>query len=245
MKRIVSATQSAGTFFSTETVSLGLFMSHSIYIWCSAAKGRSTEVIVVDGGSDDDTIRMARAAGASKIYTSGTAGRSIQMNIGAKKSTGDILLFLHADCTLPSGYDDMIDVQMNPNSAWGCFRSIDIASHGINPLFAFFMKQSVGLRTAVFRKPYGDQAIFVRKNTFHDIGGYRSDWKLLEDVELVEKLNNQCGSPAIVPHALKTSGRRWNRLGALRTTMFNQYILFRYAMGDNVNELEKIYRKKT
>ena len=212
---------------------------------CSAATGNSTEVIVVDGGSNDDTISRARAAGASKIYRCKTAGRSVQMNLGAAKSSGDILLFLHADSTLPSGYDTLINDQMSPGFSWGCFRSIDIASHGVNPVFAFLMKQSVALRTTIFRKPYGDQALFIRKKIFDDIGGYRSDWKLLEDVELVEKLNNRCGSPAVVPHALKTSGRRWDRLGVLRTTCINQYILFRYAMGDSVNELEQIYRKKS
>jgi rSAM/selenodomain-associated transferase 2 len=200
---------------------------------------------VVDGGSQDDTIARARAAGASKVFRCSSSGRSIQMNLGAEKSSGDVLVFLHADSTLPSGYDKMIEKEMSPLSSWGCFRSIDIASNGVNPLFAFLMKQSVALRTSVFHKPYGDQALFIRKTTFCEIGGYRSDWKLLEDVDLVEKLNKKCGSPAIVPQALKTSGRRWDRLGALRTTCINQYILFRYAMGDSVNELEKLYRKKS
>lgn len=212
---------------------------------CSAVDSRSSEVIVVDGGSIDDTVRVAKNAGASRVYVSETAGRSVQMNLGAKKSRGDVLLFLHADSTLPKGYREMIDVSIDSKLAWGCFRSIDIASHGINPLFAFLMKQCVALRTCVFHKPYGDQALFVRKSTFDDVGGYKSDWNLLEDVDLVSKLKKRHGSPSIIPHALKTSGRRWDRLGPIQTTLVNQYILLRYAMGHSVNELEKVYRKET
>lgn len=200
---------------------------------------------MVDGGSSDDTIARARAAGASKILRCRSAGRSVQMNFGAEKSSGDVLLFLHADSTLPADYDTLIDKEMTSMFSWGCFRSIHIGSNGINPVFGYLMRQSVALRTTVLRKPYGDQALFMRRSAFFEIGGYRSDWKLLEDVDLVEKLNKKYGPPAIVPHALKTSGRRWDRLGAVKTTCINQYILYRYAMGDSVNELEKIYRKKS
>lgn len=167
------------------------------------------------------------------------------MNIGARKSRGNILVFLHADSILPPQYGNMIDSSLGSMSKWGCFHSIDIRNHDIHPLLAFVMKHSVALRTRLFSKPYGDQAIFVTRKSFHEVGGYRDDWKLLEDVDLVEKLKHTCGSPVIIPHALKTSGRRWCSLGAVRTTLINQYILFRYAMGANVNELEKVYRKNS
>ena len=210
---------------------------------CSA-RTMSSEVIVVDGGSHDNTISAAKSAGAQHVLTSPVAGRSVQMNLGAAKSNGEILVFLHADSTLPAHYDTMIKQNMGMRSTWGCFESIDI-SQDVHPVIATIMKHAVAFRTKVFHRPYGDQALFVRKDQFNKLHGYKSEWKLLEDLDLVQRLNSASGPPCIVPTSLQTSGRRWKKLGIIRTTLINQYILFKYAMGCDVNELEKIYRKRS
>lgn len=204
----------------------------------TSSRSPSVEVIVVDGHSLDDTVREARRAGAT-VLRARKPGRARQMNQGAKAATGDVIMFLHADSTLPTDYTHLIEASMGRDRhQWGSFRSIDI---GIRNLFgSFLIKQGVALRTRLLHKPYGDQCIFVRRETFTEVGGYK-DLPLLEDVDLVSRLSAHAGHPSIVEHDLKTSGRRWQKLGILRTTLLNQYILLRHAMGADVNDLAKLY----
>lgn len=91
---------------------------------CSA-KHLYSEVIVVDGGSQDETRRCAKRAGANKVFVS-KPGRSKQMNAGVGRATGDVLLFLHADCILPQNWYDEILGRVEHGSGWGCFETIDI-----------------------------------------------------------------------------------------------------------------------
>lgn len=195
-------------------------------------------MIVVDGHSGDGTVREARRAGATVLRAT-KPGRAGQMNQGANVATGDVIMFLHADSTLPTDYTRLVEASMGQQKhQWGAFRSIDIGIR--NPLASFFVKQGVALRTRILHKPYGDQCIFVRRKTFTEVGGYK-DMPLLEDVDLVSRLSAHAGPPSIVDRDLQTSGRRWESLGVVRTTMLNQYILLRHAMGADVNDLAKLY----
>jgi rSAM/selenodomain-associated transferase 2 len=198
--------------------------------------GDRVDVVVVDGHSRDGTVREAKKAGATVICMD-SPGRGTQMNKGANATRGDVIMFLHADSTLPSNYKELVESSLACDRKWGCFRSIDIGSG----LAAWVLKQGVTLRTTLFHKPYGDQCIFVKRNTFREMGGYRDEWKLLEDVDLVSRLDRAAGPPAIVPHDLEISGRRWRRLGFLKTTLLNQYILMRHAMGADISELAELY----
>lgn len=195
------------------------------------------EVIVVDGHSRDDTVHEARRAGA-RVLRADRPGRASQMNQGAKAAKGDVIMFLHADTTLPKDYPSLVGASMGRKKAWGSFRSIDTGL--CNPLASFLIRQGVALRTMLLHKPYGDQCIFVKRKTFNEVGGYR-DMPLLEDVDLVSRLSARAGPPSIVDRDIKTSGRRWESLGVLRTTVLNQYILLRHAMGADVRELAKLY----
>jgi rSAM/selenodomain-associated transferase 2 len=198
----------------------------------------SIEVIVVDGHSHDGTVREARQAGATVLRAS-KPGRAGQMNQGANAAKGDVIMFLHADSTLPADYTRLVEASIGREKhQWGSFRSIDIGIK--NPLGSFLIKQGVALRTRLLHKPYGDQCIFVRRKTFTEVGGYK-DMPLLEDVDLVTRLSAHAGPPSIIERDLKTSGRRWQSLGILRTTMLNQYILLRHAMGADLNALAKLY----
>jgi rSAM/selenodomain-associated transferase 2 len=204
----------------------------------TAQSSPDVEVIVVDGHSGDDTVREARRAGAT-VVTASTSGRATQMNKGADVARGDVIMFLHADSVLPKEYDRLVDASLGSNKTWGCFRSIHIDIR--NGLLAWVIRQGVALRTQLFHRPYGDQCIFVKRNVFHELGGYRESMPLLEDVDLVTRLSRTGRGPAIVPRDLTTSGRRWNKLGVVQTTILNQYILLRHAMGADVAKLAELY----
>lgn len=108
---------------------------------------------------------------------------------------------------------------------------------------SFIVRKTVGLRTRLLGKPYGDQGIFVNKDTFDTCGGFPNDWELLEDIRLVEKLKFSFGNGFIIPKPLQTSGRRWKELGWFKTTCINQIILFGYACGIHPNKLAAVYRR--
>ncbi|GAB4822067.1 hypothetical protein N2152v2_009113 [Parachlorella kessleri] len=122
---------------------------------------------------------------------------------------------------------------------WGCFESIDIEGP---PLTAWLLKASVSLRTRLLCRPYGDQGLFVRRGTFQRMGGYK-EWPLLEDLDLVQRLSSTCGPPAIVPCPIRTSGRRWAKLGFARTTLVNQAVLLGHRLGVDVGILAKWYEQ--
>lgn len=203
------------------------------------------DVIVVDGGSTDATVRRARKAGARVVASA--KGRARQMNAGAGTARGDVLLFLHADTTLPPGFGAMIRQRLQPCAAgaqqaaplWGAFCSIQAA--GLQPLAARLLRAGVELRTRLLHRPYGDQGIFVEAATFRSVGGYRSELHLLEDVDLVARLRRRAGPPALLPAALSTSGRRWLALGLLRTTLVNQAVLLGSALGVDARTLADWY----
>eukprot|EP00887_Chlorella_sp_A99_P006298 scaffold3.g6298.t1 len=167
------------------------------------------------------------------------------MNAGAEKAKGDVLVFLHADSQLPDGYADLINAALQQHerwrrpAEWGAFESITI---GEPPLAAWVLRHAVALRTRLLGVPYGDQAIFVRSGVFRELGGYQN-WPLLEDLDLVRRLRAQSGAPALVPRPLATSGRRWQQLGLLRTTLTNQTILLGHALGVDVHTLAAWYRR--
>jgi hypothetical protein len=191
------------------------------------------------------------------------------MNAGADKADGQILLFLHADSKLPSGWGCAVEkaIERKGKSAdWGCFETIDVVDVRDSTVLAisfpltyinyvifevlqahpwtkWFLSTSVRIRTRVFHRPYGDQAIFVKRTAFMDCGKYPDDWPLLEDVELVRKLRQRFGGPAIVPMRLSTSGRRWKKLGLFQATVINQIVLLGHALGVPVKQLASLYEQ--
>jgi hypothetical protein len=98
----------------------------------------------------------------------------------------------------------------------------------------------VALRTRLFQQPYGDQGIFMNREAYKRSGGF-PDWPLLEDLAMVKTLRRQSGPPAVVPAPVRTSGRRWQALGLIQTTVINQIILIGFAMGQDVHKLAELY----
>jgi rSAM/selenodomain-associated transferase 2 len=198
----------------------------------------STEVIVVDGGSTDGTAALAAALGVTVLSTS--AGRAHQMNIGAEAATGDILLFLHADTRLPVGFNDLVCKTLfsEDDIVAGAFSlKIDSTLRSLR-----WIERGVNWRSRFLQMPYGDQAIFLKADTFHKVGGF-PEQPIMEDFELVRRLQ-QLGKIAIVSAPVVTSARRWLKRGVFRTTLINQLVILGYLLGVNRERLGQLYRHR-
>lgn len=163
------------------------------------------ELIVVDGGSRDRTVELAREGGRARIL-SAPAGRAAQMNAGARVASGDVLLFLHADVGLPRDAARWIsDALDDPEVIAGAFRTWTVIDGG-PPYFAAFLHLA-DLRSRYTSLPYGDQAVFMRTEVFHRAGGF-PDQALMEDLELSRRLHS-FGRIRTVPASVRVSGRRF------------------------------------
>lgn len=200
----------------------------------AARRGDPHETIVVDGGSADETGEIARAAGA--IVLSCQPRRATQMNLGARVATGEYLLFLHADTVLPEGYPAHVrKILGSRDTAAGAFE------FAIGDAFAGrgWIERTANWRARRWQLPYGDQALFLRRETFLEHGGF-PDLPIMEDYVFVRRLR-QFGRIAIAPAAATTSGRRWQKLGVVRTTLINKAIILGYHLGVPPSRLASWY----
>ena len=194
----------------------------------------NVEIIVVDGGSTDRTVDIARAHDTRVL--SGPRGKSAQMNLGALSAVGEFMIFLHADTLLPEGWIDHVRREMQrPGTVAGAFElRIDGDRPGLRLIEALanFRSQSLGM-------PYGDQAIFMKADVFRALGGFPNQ-PIMEDFELMRRLRKR-GSINIVPAAVLTSGRRWKERGIWATTAINQVLIVAYLMGISPKLLARFY----
>lgn len=195
------------------------------------------EVIVVDGGSQDDTVEIAQSLGVKVI--SSPPGRAVQMNTGALAASGDILLFLHADTRLPTGFDMMIRTALQqPGSVAGAFAlRIDASGWGIR-----WVEWGVNRRSHFWQMPYGDQAIFITKEIFQKIGMF-PELPIMEDFELIRRLKRNC-KITIISVPVITSARRWLQKGILKTTLINQIVIIAYLLGVSPERIRSWYRRE-
>jgi rSAM/selenodomain-associated transferase 2 len=200
----------------------------------SAHAGSRLETIVVDGGSSDKSLEVARTQGARTMSTA--RGRARQMNAGATLATSPILLFLHADTRLPPGFDQSVRDTLNRSGVVAGAFELGIASRRWPYRL---IEKAVNLRARYLQMPYGDQGLFVRAGLFHRLGGFR-DMPIMEDVELIKRLR-RCGRVVVVPLPATTSARRWQRLGFWRTTWINQKILLACRLGVPPQRLARWY----
>jgi len=194
------------------------------------------ERVVVDGASRDRTVERACARGARVVHS--PRGRARQMNAGAEASSGEVLLFLHADCELPPGADDAIRRALVPaDVAGGSFR-MEIAS----PRRALrLLAWGANLRARWLRLPYGDQALFVRRSAFLAVGGFR-EIPVMEDVDLVRRLRRR-GRLVCLALPVKTSPRHWEHRGPFVSTVINWGAVLLFSLGVSAGWLSPRYHR--
>lgn len=197
---------------------------------------KGLEVIVVDGGSGDNTLGKVRQRWA--LICRSAQGRALQMNLGARWASGEYLLFLHADTVVEEGFEQKIGQTLaNPQVAAGAF-SLRIDDHR---LWIRVIEFFVGLRSRLGRLPYGDQGFFMRRETFRRSGGF-SELPIMEDFDFIRRLKRM-GRIHISSLRVITSGRRWQQGGILRTTLVNQLIVLAYLLGVSPARLRDWYRR--
>jgi rSAM/selenodomain-associated transferase 2 len=191
------------------------------------------EILVVDGGSSDDTCRLA---GAADRLLHGPRGRAAQMNLGAAHATGDVLLFLHADCSLEAGaLAEAERCLRGRRVAAGCFR-MAVRAHGL-------LYRSIGAcataRTRLTGLVYGDQGLFLRRDLFARLGGF-PPLHLLEDLFFSRELRRH-GRIVVAPRRIFVSPRRWQRAGLVRQTVRNWLLTVLAAGGVHPDRLAAFY----
>lgn len=194
---------------------------------------RPGEILVVDGGSRDDTCGIA-AAGARLLHS--PPGRAVQMNRGAAQARGDVLLFLHADCTLEAGALEEAERRLGASSvAAGCFTMTIPADHPLYRSIAVCASARVRLTGLI----YGDQGLFLRRADFERLGGFPR-LGLMEDVFLSRQLR-RLGRMIVLPRRIFVSPRRWQHEGILRQTLRNWTLTALAAGGVSPNRLAAHY----
>lgn len=184
---------------------------------------RGAEIIVVDGGSSDDTVSRARDADQVIIAA---RGRALQMNAGAARAGGAVLLFLHADCRLPSDADAaLIEGLRRSGRRWGRF---DVQIDSASPLLRI-VARLMNVRSRWTGIATGDQALFVTRTLFDAAGGF-PPIALMEDVEMSRRLKRY-GRPLCLKHRIRVSPRRWEKHGVLRTILLMWRLRLAYWLG--------------
>ncbi len=194
---------------------------------------KQTELIIVDGGSQDNTTDVCLPL-ADEIIQS-AKGRSIQMNAGAKIASGDILLFLHADTTLPDNSLLLIKKGLSEKYQWGRFDVELSGNHFMFQVIAFFMNwrsRLTGIST-------GDQTLFVQKKLFYQAGQF-PEIPLMEDIAMCKRLKKH-SSPLCLEAKVVTSSRRWQSFGIFRTISLMWWLRLLYFLGCSPESLTQLY----
>ncbi len=191
------------------------------------------EVCISDGGSRDATVDIARSLGAHVV--TGTPCRGRQLNRGAHATEAEVLLFLHADTRLPEDAGGLVRMAIADGAAGGGFLI------RFEPPDGAMRYGHLGptLRTRLTRWPLGDQAQFVRRDSFQALGGFR-EWPILEDLDFIRRLKRS-GRIAIIDRPVITSSRRFLRQGVTRTTVTNYLIWALYFAGVSPQRLARWY----
>ncbi len=201
--------------------------------------GAQIEVIVVDGDPQGSTLNQLPSDVSFPLNgVLSSPGRGTQMNTGAQIAHGRILLFLHADTELPAQAFSLIcSVCDASNAVGGAFDLVIVSPHWLLKLIG----KVASLRSRLTRIPYGDQAIFVRRDVFEQVQGY-PDIPIMEDVALMQRLKRHHYYIEILQDAVLTSARRWEKEGFVRCTFRNWGLITLYFLGVSPNKLVKWYR---
>ena len=194
------------------------------------------EIIVVDGDTEGGTLREIFHGDVRKINS--PRGRGKQMNEGASIARGTILLFLHADSELPSDALRLIATAMEDQRYVAGSFNLGIKSERL--IFSI-IERAASIRSRITRIPFGDQAVFIRKDYFNAIGGY-NDIPLMEDVEIMERIKKRGDKIVILRQKTLTSSRRWEKEGIIYCTLRNWVLQILYFFGISPRKLSRLYK---
>ena len=202
----------------------------------SAQAGAEVDITVADGGSTDATRRIARDLSANVVKT--TPGRARQMNVALQKTTGGVTIFLHADSVLPLGFDTAVrNAVFGAAADWGSFLlHIDSPDPRIR-----LIERIANHRAALLKLPYGDQALFMKRDILEHLGGF-PEVPIMEDFSLVRQLRKAGYRMARLPIPVATDARRWQQRGIWKTTFVNQAMVLGHYLGISAEKLSRFYR---
>ncbi|HEX6158934.1 MAG TPA: TIGR04283 family arsenosugar biosynthesis glycosyltransferase [Thermoanaerobaculia bacterium] len=192
----------------------------------------ASEVIVADGGSSDGTLSIAQQHGAKTV--TGQRMRARQLNAGAQAASHETLIFVHADTLLPAGAAAAVEEALQ-HARFGGFR-VEFLERTPGLVWTAF---AINTRTRLSRCPWGDQAQFIRRETFLASGGY-PEYPLMEDYAFAVRMKRDS---VLLPLKVRTSGRRFLQKGLVRTTVLNWLIVIAYRLGVSPERLARWYRR--
>jgi rSAM/selenodomain-associated transferase 2 len=187
------------------------------------------EVIISDGGSEDGSLDIAKRYPCRIVH--GNAGRATQMNAASKSAQGKFLLFLHADSSLPEGFNSFIEA----DAKWGFYRL-----RLRNDAFVYrVIEAAINLRTSISHVAGGDQGLYFNRHFFESLDAY-PQIPLMEDIAIC-KTARRLARPLIIRSAITSSGRRWHNQGIIKTVLLMWTLRLAYWLGVDPRRLHKIY----
>jgi rSAM/selenodomain-associated transferase 2 len=210
-------------------------IANTIRITRAAAGVHELEIIVVDGGSSDETIAIAERMSVT-IVKSERRGRAVQMNRGASIGKGEVLYFLHADSIPPPKFIDRISDALHRGAMSGSFRLTFDYPHWFLNANAWFTRFNVNAVR------FGDQSLFVKKEAFQQAGGFRENLLIMEDQEIIHRLK-KLGKFAVLPDTVVTSARKYRDNGVFRMQGIFYCLWALYYLGFSQEQLVNFHRK--
>lgn len=199
-----------------------------------------SEIVVVDGGSDDNSreivARFADTSLINVISINSKKGRAKQMNVGAKVSTGSILYFLHADSFPPNGFDSLIISEVEKGNSAGCFRMKFDSNHPILRFSQWFTQFNYKICRG------GDQSLFITRNAFDVLNGYNESFTIYEDCEFINRIYAKYNF-SIISAQLTTSARKYERHGTVKLQYHFTVIHLKKMLGASAETLSQYYQK--
>lgn len=215
-----------------EEENLGKLIPH---IFSGITAHEELEIIIVDGGSTDQSVAVAASLGASVIKA--PMGRASQMNAGARSARAKVLYFLHADSFPPAGFAKFILKAINDGASAGCFRLQFDSTSSFLGFFAWFSRFNYPICRG------GDQSLFITRELFESLGGFDERYRVYEDNEFISRIYRQAKFK-VLPHTLSTSARKYTLNGRFTLQYHFMRIHMLYYLGKGPEALHAYYQRK-